>query len=140
MMLTIGSIVWGVRDVARAIEFWRAALNYKPLREPSEDWAILVPVTGEGQQMAITIVSSDPPPTSAIISISMHPISKPKSSGCCLLERSVWIGAIPKARTISFWLILMETGSASFRRRWNKPASPIHPLDPRRCGKRRAAL
>ncbi|MBY5640612.1 VOC family protein [Rhizobium leguminosarum] len=59
-MLTIGSIVWGVRDVARAIEFWRAALNYKPLREPSEDWAILVPVTGEGQQMAITIVSSDP--------------------------------------------------------------------------------
>ncbi|WP_245512230.1 VOC family protein [Rhizobium leguminosarum] len=60
MMLTIGSIVWGVRDVARAIEFWCAALNYKPLREPSEDWAILVPVTGEGQQMAITIVSSDP--------------------------------------------------------------------------------
>ncbi|WP_261334490.1 VOC family protein [Rhizobium leguminosarum] len=44
----------------RAIEFWRAALNYKRLREPSEDWAILVPVTGEGQQMAITIVSSDP--------------------------------------------------------------------------------
>ncbi|WP_222258974.1 VOC family protein [Rhizobium leguminosarum] len=60
LMLTIGSIVWGVRDVARAIEFWCAALNYKPLREPSEDWAILVPVTGEGQQMAITIVSSDP--------------------------------------------------------------------------------
>ncbi|KAF5883971.1 VOC family protein [Rhizobium sp. PEPV16] len=53
-------MVWGVRDVARAIEFWCAALNYKPLREPSEDWAILVPVTGEGQQMAITIVSSDP--------------------------------------------------------------------------------
>ena len=32
-MLTIGSIVWGVWDVARAIEFWCAALNYKPLRE-----------------------------------------------------------------------------------------------------------
>ncbi|APO72042.1 glyoxalase/bleomycin resistance protein/dioxygenase family protein (plasmid) [Rhizobium gallicum] len=59
-MLKIGSIVWGVRDVPRAIEFWCAALNYKPAREPSEDWAILVPTEGEGQQMAITIVSSDP--------------------------------------------------------------------------------
>ncbi len=58
-MLRIGSIVWGVRDVARAIEFWCAALNYKPKREPAEDWAILVPVEGDGQQMAITIVSSD---------------------------------------------------------------------------------
>jgi catechol 2,3-dioxygenase-like lactoylglutathione lyase family enzyme len=60
LMLKIGSIVWGVRDVPRAIEFWCAALNYKPLREPSADWAILAPVTGEGQQIAITIVSSDP--------------------------------------------------------------------------------
>ena len=59
-MLRIGSIVWGVRDVPRAIAFWCAALNYRPLREPSEDWAILVPAAGEGQQMAITVVSSDP--------------------------------------------------------------------------------
>lgn len=58
-MLKIGSIVWGVRDVPRAITFWCAALNYRPLREPSEDWAILVPAAGEGQQMAITVVSSD---------------------------------------------------------------------------------
>jgi catechol 2,3-dioxygenase-like lactoylglutathione lyase family enzyme len=59
-MLRIGSIVWGVRDVPRAIEFWCAALNYRPLREPSADWAILVPSDGDGQKMAITIVSSDP--------------------------------------------------------------------------------
>ena len=58
-MLRIGSIVWGVRDVPRAIAFWCAALNYKPLREPSPDWAILVPAEGRGQQMAITVVSSD---------------------------------------------------------------------------------
>lgn len=58
-MLRIGSIVWGVKDVPRAIKFWCAALDYKPLREPSEDWAILVPVDVEGQQMAITMVSSD---------------------------------------------------------------------------------
>lgn len=59
-MLEIGSIVWGVRDVPRAIEFWCEALSYKPLRKPSADWAILVPIKGEGQQMAITVVSSDP--------------------------------------------------------------------------------
>jgi catechol 2,3-dioxygenase-like lactoylglutathione lyase family enzyme len=57
-MLRIGSLVWGVKDVARSIEFWCAALDYKPAREPSEDWAILVPASGEGQQMAINLVSS----------------------------------------------------------------------------------
>jgi catechol 2,3-dioxygenase-like lactoylglutathione lyase family enzyme len=58
-MLKIGSIVWGVRDVARSIDFWCAALNYKPLRKPSADWAILVPSHGDGPQMAITTVSSE---------------------------------------------------------------------------------
>jgi catechol 2,3-dioxygenase-like lactoylglutathione lyase family enzyme len=57
-MLRIGSIVWGVRDVARAIQFWCDALNYRPLREPSDDWAILVPRDGLGAQMAISKVSS----------------------------------------------------------------------------------
>ena len=57
-MLRIGSIVWGVRDVPRAIEFWSAALHYRPLREPSPDWAILVPREGAGQQLAITVVTS----------------------------------------------------------------------------------
>lgn len=59
-MLRIGSLVWGVSDVPRAVAFWCAALGYKPLREPETDWAILVPADGEGQQMAITLVSSRP--------------------------------------------------------------------------------
>ena len=58
-MIRIGSIVWGVRDVPRAIQFWSAALDYRPLREPSSDWAILVPRSGAGPQFAITMVSSD---------------------------------------------------------------------------------
>jgi catechol 2,3-dioxygenase-like lactoylglutathione lyase family enzyme len=58
-MLKIGSIVWGVRDVPRAIEFWCKSLCYRPLRAPSEDWAILVPDEGPGVQIAITVVSSD---------------------------------------------------------------------------------
>ncbi|HYI91691.1 MAG TPA: VOC family protein [Beijerinckiaceae bacterium] len=58
-MLRIGSIVWGVRDVLRAVAFWSAALSYRPLREPSPDWAILVPEAGPGPQLAITVVSSE---------------------------------------------------------------------------------
>jgi catechol 2,3-dioxygenase-like lactoylglutathione lyase family enzyme len=58
-MLKIGSIVWGVKDVQRAIEFWCAALDYKPLGEPDADWAIIVPANGKGQQMSISEVSSD---------------------------------------------------------------------------------
>lgn len=58
-MLKIGSIVRGVRDVPRAIDFWSQALDYRPLREPSSDWAILVPRAGQGPQFAITLVTSD---------------------------------------------------------------------------------
>ncbi|MGE0724421.1 MAG: VOC family protein [Alphaproteobacteria bacterium] len=58
-MLRIGSIVWGVGDVPAAIRFWCAALDYRPLRPPDEDWAILVPREGEGPQLAITLVSSN---------------------------------------------------------------------------------
>jgi catechol 2,3-dioxygenase-like lactoylglutathione lyase family enzyme len=58
-MLTIGSIVWGARDVPRAIEFWCAALDYRPLREPDVDWAILVPRVGDGQQLAISLVHAN---------------------------------------------------------------------------------
>ena len=57
-MLRIGSIVWGVQDVARAIRFWSAALDYVLLREPSPDWAILVPRGGGGPQLAISLVTS----------------------------------------------------------------------------------
>jgi len=59
MSLSVGSIVWGVQDVPLAIEFWTAALDYKPLREPEDDWAILVPITGEGPQVAISHVHDD---------------------------------------------------------------------------------
>jgi catechol 2,3-dioxygenase-like lactoylglutathione lyase family enzyme len=58
-MLKLGSVVWGVRDVPRAIRFWCAALGYRPLREPAGDWAVLVPREGPGAQLAITLVSSD---------------------------------------------------------------------------------
>ena len=58
-MLTIGSIVWGTTDVPRSMEFWTAALDYEPKREPEEDWAILVPRSGQGPQLALDKVGSD---------------------------------------------------------------------------------
>ena len=57
-MLSIGSIVWGVRDVRRAVEFWTAALDYQLKYPASEDWAILIPKAGEGIQLSISRISS----------------------------------------------------------------------------------
>ena len=58
-MLTIGSLVWGVTDLHRAITFWTAALNYQLKREPDVDWAILIPKEGHGVQLALSVVKSD---------------------------------------------------------------------------------
>jgi catechol 2,3-dioxygenase-like lactoylglutathione lyase family enzyme len=58
-MLKIGSIVWGVRDVVRAVGFWTNALGYRPREAPSDDWAVLVSGSGQGVQMAIKLVTSE---------------------------------------------------------------------------------
>ena len=57
-MLKIGAIVWGVKDIPRAVEFWCAALGYRPAYPPCEDFAILVPVEGEGFQLSLNRVAS----------------------------------------------------------------------------------
>lgn len=57
-MLEIGAVVWGVTDIARAVEFWCEALDYKPARPPCEDFAILIPREGEGFQLSINKVTS----------------------------------------------------------------------------------
>ena len=61
-MLEIGAIVWGVRDLNRAIFFWSEALNYKLRREPDVDFAILIPKEGEGIQLSLNsaVTSSKP--------------------------------------------------------------------------------
>lgn len=59
-MLTIGSIVWGVRDIPQAVEFWTAALDYVPREKPGDDWATLVPRDGGGTRLSLMQVTSDP--------------------------------------------------------------------------------
>ena len=58
-MLRIGSVVWGVRDLPRAIQFWSAALDYRLRNEPDDDWAVLVPRQGVGVQLALKLVTSE---------------------------------------------------------------------------------
>lgn len=61
-MATIGSVVWGVRDIPRAIEFWTAALDYELRYPPDVDWAILQPREGqEGIQLSLKLTTSDAP-------------------------------------------------------------------------------
>lgn len=61
-MLEIGAIVWGVRDLHRAIKFWSEALNYKLSREPDVDFAILIPKEGKGIPFSLNAaVTSDKP-------------------------------------------------------------------------------
>lgn len=60
-MLTIGSVVWGVRDVPRAIEFWAEALDYRLREEPDVDWAVLEPKEGGDVQLAFKLVDSAAP-------------------------------------------------------------------------------
>lgn len=58
-MLRIGSVVWGVRDLPRAIQFWSAALDYRLRNEPDDDWAVLLPREGVGVQLALKLVTSE---------------------------------------------------------------------------------
>lgn len=62
MSIRVGAIVWGVRDLDRAITFWSAALDYELKREPDLDFAILVPRAGDGIQLSLnSAITSDKP-------------------------------------------------------------------------------
>ncbi|MGW4379864.1 VOC family protein [Kitasatospora sp. NPDC004531] len=53
-MVTVGSVVLGVADVARATAFWTGALGYVPREAGREDWVVLVPAAGgAGVQVAL---------------------------------------------------------------------------------------
>jgi len=58
-MIRIGSIVWGVRNIERAVNFWSQALHYVLKAPASEDWAILIPESGDGIQLSLNLVTSE---------------------------------------------------------------------------------
>jgi catechol 2,3-dioxygenase-like lactoylglutathione lyase family enzyme len=52
-MLTVGSVVLGVSDVPRALEFWTRALGYLPRDEPEPTWVVLRPPDGHGPNISL---------------------------------------------------------------------------------------
>ncbi|WP_433174588.1 VOC family protein [Actinoallomurus sp. CA-150999] len=52
-MVRVGSIVMGVSDVRRAVEFWSRALDYVPREEPTETWVVLAPASGDGPNISL---------------------------------------------------------------------------------------
>lgn len=57
--MEIGAIVWGVKDIKKAVAFWSQALNYRLKYPASDDWAILIPKSGNGIQMSLNKISSE---------------------------------------------------------------------------------
>ena len=52
-MLTYGSTVIGVQDIARATKFWSAALDYEPTSPGDETWIILEAKDGSGKRISL---------------------------------------------------------------------------------------
>jgi catechol 2,3-dioxygenase-like lactoylglutathione lyase family enzyme len=53
-MLIVGTVVLGVTDLQRALDFWMNALHYVWREEPEDDWAVLVPAEGRhGTHLAL---------------------------------------------------------------------------------------
>ncbi|WP_185285923.1 VOC family protein [Chryseobacterium indologenes] len=61
MDLKILSIVWGVKNLERAIIFWSEALNYRLKSDPEHDFAILIPISGPGMQLSLKLTASEEP-------------------------------------------------------------------------------
>jgi len=110
MSLSIGSIVWGVHDVSRASKFWCAALNYKPLREPDHDWAILIPVEGTGPQLAIDLITFDTQPRQRHHLDLYAEDQKAEVERLLRTGRPGLSGSILMMRIMLFWRIRMGIG------------------------------
>lgn len=86
-MLTIGSFVWGVRDIPRALELWTNALDYVPRDEPEIDWVTLIPRVGTGPRLSLMLVTSDKP--------ARHHLDLLAENQAAEVERMLALGASP---------------------------------------------
>ena len=71
-MLSFGVVVLGVTDVARAAEFWSAALGYELREDGFGGWAtVLVPPGGSGTAIALQR-SQTPPEDHPRLHLDLH--------------------------------------------------------------------
>jgi catechol 2,3-dioxygenase-like lactoylglutathione lyase family enzyme len=54
-MLSLGSTVLGVENVARATAFWTAALDFEPVSPGDETWIILQAKDGSGRRISLSL-------------------------------------------------------------------------------------
>lgn len=55
-MLNIGTVVLGVADMRRAVDFWAQVLRYVPRDgKVADDWTVLVPADGPGVPLALDL-------------------------------------------------------------------------------------
>lgn len=59
-MLTIGTTVIGVQDVARSTAFWCDALGYVPREDGDDTWVVLIPHGGGGGARIALMLSETP--------------------------------------------------------------------------------
>jgi predicted enzyme related to lactoylglutathione lyase len=57
-LIRVGSIVIRVDDLERQVEFWKAALDYVPREETSDDFQLLRPRDGVGPNVSLDRVRS----------------------------------------------------------------------------------
>ena len=130
-MLTIGTTVLGVNDVARATAFWCDALGYVPREEGDETWVVLVPQKGEGARLAL-MLSETPVQPHPRIHLDLYADDQAGE-----VERLLGLGAprrwtgtcIRRTPISSSWKTRTETGSAS----WTLPPDCQPSLQPTRA-------
>jgi catechol 2,3-dioxygenase-like lactoylglutathione lyase family enzyme len=89
-MLRIGTVVLGVSDLPRALDFWMHALHYVPREEPEEDWAVLVPPEGWGAHLALGL-SETPPQKHPRVHLDLY--ADDAADQAAEVERLVALGA-----------------------------------------------
>jgi hypothetical protein len=57
-VLSIGSVVLGVDDMRRAVDFWTRSLDSIPRDEYEDTWNVLVPRDATGVQLALDLSES----------------------------------------------------------------------------------
>lgn len=90
-MLSIGSIVMGVDDMHRAVEFWTSALDYVPRDDYDDTWNVLVAREGTGVQLALDLSDS---PVQEVPRLHLDLYAGDAADQSAEVERLVSLGAV----------------------------------------------
>ncbi len=103
-MIRLGSVVLGVSDVDRAVDFWSEVLGYRTHRfsGSENDFTILIPPSGEGTRVALQRAET-PPQKHPRVHLDL--VVDNKAEQDAEVERLVGLGA-----TVVDWDLYSEDG------------------------------